>query len=105
MVNATLTGGPVFTVTGREAPPLTEQLDWIPLRVTVWLPVTRFWKVTESFVPVALLPPPVTVPVYRFESGVPPDVLVVTGTLPVSLVHAIVNVAVAAPPGAAVGVV
>ena len=45
MVKGTLTVCPVITVTGREGPPVTEQLDAIPLRVTVWLPVARFAKV------------------------------------------------------------
>ena len=63
IVNGTLTVCPVITVTGREVPPLTEQLDWIPLSVTVWFPVARPGKVTESFVPIALLPPLFTVTV------------------------------------------
>ena len=43
---------PAVTVTVREVPPLTEQLDAIPLKVTVWLPVARSGKVTESLLPI-----------------------------------------------------
>src|SRR5437016_3781483 len=87
MVNGTLAVCPVATVTGREAPPLTEQLDWIPLRVTVWLPVTRFWTVTES--PLGALGP---------------EVAVLTVRLPVSAVQLTVNAAVVAPPAGTVTV-
>ena len=43
---------PAGTFTVRWVPPLTEQLDAIPLKVTVWLPVARSGKVTESLLPI-----------------------------------------------------
>ena len=46
MVKVTPTGGPVATVTVREAPPVTEQFDAIPPNVTVWFPMARSAKVT-----------------------------------------------------------
>src|SRR5207248_2835919 len=52
MVNVTITVCPVLTVTGREGPPLTEQLDAIPLRVTVWSPVATGVTVMVWFTPI-----------------------------------------------------
>src|SRR2546426_1173148 len=51
---------PAGTFTVCEGPPLTVQLDAIPLRVTVWLPAVRPEKVTLPLFPIGWLPPPLT---------------------------------------------
>jgi hypothetical protein len=52
MANAAVADPPAVTPTVCEVPPLTEQFDGTPPRVTVWLPVATPVKVTLPEAPI-----------------------------------------------------
>ncbi len=63
IVNPAVAVPPAVTVTVCDVPPLTEQFDGTPARVTVWLPVASAVNVTLPEAPIVWLPPPLTLTV------------------------------------------